>query len=110
MADKKIEKIVKHAEVSEKAIERYLVERIKDLGGVCLKYSNPNRIGYPDRVCLLPWDLTLWVELKSKGQTLRTIQRQRIQEMSKIGHFVHVCDSKDAVDKLLESIKPHGAV
>lgn len=107
---KTIDKLINHSEVSEKAIERYLVERIKDLGGVCLKYSNPNRIGYPDRVCLLPWGLTLWVELKSKGQTLRTIQRQRIQEMIKIGHAVHVCDSRESVDQVLDSIKPHGAV
>lgn len=96
--------------MSEKAIERYLVERIKDLGGICLKYSNQHRVGYPDRVCLLPWGVTLWVELKSKGQTLRTIQLQRIQEMSKIGHIVHVCDSKEAVDNVIASIRPHGAV
>lgn len=104
---KTIDKLINHSEVSEKAIERYLVERIKDLGGVCLKYSNPNRIGYPDRVCLLPWGVAIWVELKSKGQTLRTIQKQRILEMSKIGHIVHVCDSKEAVDRTLES---YGAV
>ena len=106
----KTERLIKHSEVSEKAIERYIVERIKDLGGICLKYSNPNQIGYPDRVCLLPWGIILWVELKSKGQTLRTIQRQRIQEMSKIGHIVHVCDSKEAVDNVIASIRPHGAV
>jgi hypothetical protein len=107
---KTIDKLINHSEVSEKAIERYLVERIKDLGGICLKYSNQHRVGYPDRVCLLPWGVTLWVELKSKGQTLRTIQLQRIQEMSKIGHIVHVCDSKEAVDNVIASIRPHGAV
>jgi hypothetical protein len=106
----KTERLIKHSEMSEKAIERYLVNRINDLGGVCLKYSNHNCIGYPDRVCLLPGGITLWVELKSKGQALRTIQKQRLLKMSKIGHIVHMCDSKDAVDKLLESIKPHGAV
>lgn len=107
---KTIDRLINHSAVSEKAIERYLVERIKDLGGICLKYSNQNRVGYPDRVCLLPWGVTIWVELKSKGQTLRTIQRQRIQEMIKIGHAVHVCDCRESVDLVLDSIKPHGAV
>ena len=106
----KTERLIKHSEVSEKATERYLVERIKDLGGICLKYSNPNRVGYPDRVCLLPWGITIWVELKSKGQTLRTIQRQRIQEMAKIGHPVYVCDSKESVDYVIRAIIPHGEV
>ena len=99
---KTIDKLINHSEVSEKAIERYLVERIKDIGGICLKYSNPNRVGYPDRVCLLPWGVTIWVELKSKGQALRTIQRQRIQEMARIGHPVFVCDSKAEVDNMLD--------
>ena len=49
---KSIENIVQHAEVSEKAIERYLCDVVKKLGGVCLKYSNANMVGYPDRVAL----------------------------------------------------------
>lgn len=31
---KNIDRIVKHAEVSEKAIERYLSECVKELGGI----------------------------------------------------------------------------
>lgn len=50
----KVQNIVKHAEVSEKSIERYLCEVVKKLGGVCLKYANPNMAGYPDRVALMP--------------------------------------------------------
>ena len=37
---KKIDNIVRHAEVSEKAIERYLAACVKELGGICLKYAN----------------------------------------------------------------------
>lgn len=102
---KKIENIVKHAEVSEKAIERYLTDSIKALGGVCLKYSNPGMVGYPDRICLLPGGVTLWVELKSKGEALKAVQKVRICQMEKIGHAVHVCDSKEAIDQVLEPYK-----
>ena len=100
--ERKIDRIVNNAEDSEKSIERYLVARVKKLNGICLKYSNPGMIGYPDRIVLLPWGVTVWVELKSKGQTLRTIQRQRIQELARIGHLVFVCDSKAEVDNMLD--------
>ena len=61
-----VENIVRHADVSEKAIERYLCDQVKNLGGVCLKYSSANTAGYPDRVALLPGGRTIWIELKSK--------------------------------------------
>lgn len=100
-----IEKIVKHAEVSEKAIEQYLTDSVKKLGGICLKYSNPGMVGFPDRVCLLPRGVTLWVELKSRGQQLRTMQRIRISQMVQLGHTVNVCKSKEDIDRMLEPYK-----
>ncbi|KGN98420.1 hypothetical protein HQ36_02055 [Porphyromonas gingivicanis] len=99
---------MKHSEVSEKAIEQYLVDSVKKLGGVCLKYSNPGMVGYPDRVCLLPGGDTLWVELKSKGETLRKLQTVRIHKMVSIGHKVHVCDSKEMIDEILKPYKGRG--
>jgi hypothetical protein len=102
--DKKIENIVKHAERSEKTTEAYLVQRVKELGGVCLKYSNPNMVGYPDRVALLPAGICLWVELKSKGQKPNRVQQLRFRQMAQIGHAVNVIDSKESVDLMLENI------
>ncbi|MBQ7047814.1 MAG: VRR-NUC domain-containing protein [Clostridia bacterium] len=103
--EKKIENLVKHAEVSEKAIERYLADRVKELGGICLKYSNPGMVGYPDRICLLPGGVTIWVELKSKGGELKAVQKIRITQLRKIGHTIHVCSSKEAIDEVLEPYK-----
>lgn len=102
--DKKIENIVKHADVSEKAIEAYLVRKVKDLGGVCLKYSNPGVVGYPDRVVLLPGGVVVWVELKSKGKHPEKIQQLRIDQLRAMGHNVVVVDSKDQVDTLLSGM------
>lgn len=99
----KINRIINNAEESEKSIERYLVARVKDLNGICLKYSNPGMIGYPDRIVLLPWGVTFWVELKSKGKHLQAIQRERISQMANIGHIVYVCDSKEDIDDLIEA-------
>lgn len=97
----KVENIVRHAEVSEKAIERYLVERVKELGGICLKYSNANMVGYPDRVVLLPGGVTIWIELKSKGRRPEKIQQIRIAQLERLGHTVYVADSKQRVDEIL---------
>jgi len=101
--DRKIENIVRHADVSEKAIEAYLVRRVKDLGGVCLKYSNPGVVGYPDRVVLLPGGFVVWVELKSKGKKPTRVQQLRIAQLREMGHNVAVVDGKDQVDVLLQA-------
>ncbi len=34
----------------EKEIEDYLVDRIKDLGGMCPKWNSPGTKGVPDRI------------------------------------------------------------
>lgn len=102
---KKTDKIVRHAEVSEKAIERYLTDSIKMLGGICLKYSNAGMVGFPDRICLLPGGFTVWIELKSKGEKPRAAQTVRFNQMEKIGHRVYVCDSKEKIDEVLEKFK-----
>ena len=47
---KNIANIVNHADVSEKMIECYLCDSVKQMGGVCLKYSNAGMVGYPDRM------------------------------------------------------------
>ena len=100
---KSIENIVKHSEVSEKAIERYLIDKVRMMGGLCLKYSNAGMTGYPDRVCLMPGGVTLWVELKSKGKKPTKLQQIRHSELEKIGHRVWVISGKQEVDSLIES-------
>lgn len=98
-------RITDHAEVSEKSIERYLVEKAGELGLPCLKYSNPNMAGYPDRLIVLPDAKVIWVELKSRGRKPDKRQLIRHAELSAIGHVVRVIDSKAGIDELLNSIK-----
>jgi hypothetical protein len=101
--NKKIADIVNHAEVSEKAIERYLVDEVKKLGGVCLKYSNQNMAGYPDRLILLPGAITIWVELKSKGKHTTALQDIRLRTLNKLGYDTYICDNKEAIDKIIKT-------
>lgn len=98
---KTLKKILHNSELSEKSIEHYLAERVKAMGGECLKYSNPHAIGYPDRLVLLPGGRVMWVELKSYGERPRAIQLQRIERLRQLGQEVHVCDSRQAVDDIV---------
>lgn len=97
--------IADHAEVSEKAIELYLVEQAKQNGLLCLKYSNPNMVGYPDRLLVLPGGGVVWVELKSKGRKPTKIQQIRMSELTGMGHLVKVIDNKADIDELIKTTK-----
>ena len=99
--NRQISNIINHADVSEKAIERYLVEQAKLNGMICLKYSNANMVGYPDRLLVLPSGRVAWVELKSKGRKPTKIQLARIAELTGRGHLVKVIDNKGDIDELL---------
>ena len=99
--NKSVENILHHADVSEKAIERYLFDRVRQAGGVCLKYSNPNMAGYPDRVAVMPDGVTVWVELKSRGRKPTKLQMLRIESLRELGHRVYVIDSREGVDLML---------
>lgn len=105
MNKRSIENLTHHADVSEKAIERYLVEQAKQNGLLCLKYSNPNKVGYPDRLLVLPGGGVVWVELKSKGRKPTKIQQIRIAELIGMGHLVKVIDNKADIDELIKTIK-----
>lgn len=99
----RMERITHRAEVSEKAIEKYLVGKVGAIGGICLKYSNPCMAGYPDRLVCLPHGRTVWVELKSRGRKPTRIQSIRHRELEGIGHEVHVIDCKERVDELIRT-------
>ncbi len=103
MDKRSIENITHHADVSEKAIERYLVKQAKINGLLCLKYSNPNMVGYPDRLLVLPGGGVIWVELKSKGRKPTKIQQMRMTELTGMGHLVRVIDNKPDIDELINT-------
>lgn len=100
-----IENITRHSEVSEKAIEKYLTEQVRTIGGICLKYANANMVGYPDRLVCLPGGKTAWVELKSKGKKPTRMQAIRHAELASLGFNVYTIDNKAAIDKLINDWK-----
>lgn len=85
----------------EKEIEKYLVERVKSVGGFCLKLPPTFHAGLPDRLVLLPDGVAVFVETKAKGAKPRPLQLRVIASLRALGHRVEVIDSKDSVNVLI---------
>ena len=52
----------------EKEIEAYLCKRIKQLGGMCEKFTSPQKRSVPDRIITLPNNNIIFVETKAEGK------------------------------------------
>lgn len=98
----------------ESDIEKYLVKRVKELGGEVRKVQWVGRSGAPDRLVMLPEvyadpsfrriiyeGRTIWVELKAPGKKAEPHQLREHERMRKMGQRVVVIDSLAGVDEVL---------
>lgn len=114
----------------ESDIEKYLVKRVKEMGGEVRKVKWIGREGAPDRLVMLPERLrkgepvpspigtflpliptpgqTLWIELKKPGGKAKfpsnPHERKQAREhkrMQAMGQRVEVIDSFEGVDEVL---------
>ena len=104
----------------ESTIEKYLVKRVKELGGEVRKVMWLGRRGAPDRLVMLPprakiyrtptngigrmYDVPadlIFVELKAPGKVAEPHQAREHARMRKMGQWVVVIDSLEGVDRLL---------
>ena len=86
---------------SEKTLERSLVEKIRQLGGLCLKLQGNMYAGIPDRLILLPGGKAVFVELKSEGIKPRKLQLIRHEELRALGFQVYVIDTHEKLTQFL---------
>jgi len=105
----------------ERDIERYLVGRVKELGGACNKVAWVGRKNAPDRLVMLPQRFrqgapgyyailpkTIWVELKNPD-TIKTFpanaheraQDREHKRMRAMGQRVEVIGTIEQVEELL---------
>lgn len=92
----------------ESDIEKYLCDRVKDLGGEVRKVKWIGRNGAPDRLVMLPqtgithsYSAPIWVELKAPGEKCRPHQIREHERMRRMGQRVEVVDSFEGVDEVL---------
>ena len=86
----------------EKDIEKYLVKRVKEIGGKAYKWVSTNYAGVPDRIVFLPRGKIIFVELKAPGKVPTALQELRIKELRDLGNTVMVLDSKQGVDLFID--------
>ena len=85
--------------MKEAAIEAYLRDRVKEIGGKAYKFVSPGNGGVPDRLVCLPDGRAVFVELKAPGKKPTALQRAKHRELRKMGFVVFgKVDSKLQVD------------
>jgi len=84
----------------EKTIERYLVQKAREKGGLAIKWVAPAMAGVPDRIVFFPGGRIVFVELKAPGQRQTPIQIRVTKMLTDLGADVRVIDSKEAVNDL----------
>ena len=85
----------------EATVERHLVRRAKQLGGMALKIEWIGRRGAPDRVVFLPGGVVWFVELKAPGKKPKPHQIREHNRLRALGVTVMVIDTKEQVDEVL---------
>ena len=89
----------------EKEIEKYLRDKIKNLGGIAYKFISPSNNGVPDRIVLLPKGKIIFVELKNEHGKTSKMQDIQIERIRNLGFDVRIINSKQKVDEFINEIQ-----
>ncbi len=86
---------------SEKLLERKLKKTVQAKGGLCIKLSAAHFIGIPDRMCLLPGGVLVFVELKTTKEKPRKIQLYVHFQHRGLGFRVEVIDTSKQLEDII---------
>lgn len=89
----------------ESDIEEYLVRKVKEKGGLAIKFVSPSLTGIPDRLLLLPGGKFAFVEIKAKGKKPRPLQIKRMDDFKKLGFKCFVIDDKEMIGGVIDEIR-----
>lgn len=93
----------------EKTIERKLVQMVKAMGGIALKFTSPGYDGMPDRLVILPEGKIAFVEVKAPGMKPRPLQVKRHELLRRLGCKVFVLDDAGQIAEVLTKIMGGGS-
>jgi hypothetical protein len=91
--------------MEESRLEKRLVEKVKLMGGVCVKFIPARRAGTPDRIAFLPGGRVYLIELKAKRGNLSELQKARIKEYERLGFKVMVIYDETGLTAALEAMR-----
>lgn len=84
--------------LDERDVEGYLVKRMEEIGGVCIKHGQD---GWPDRICIFPSGRIVWCETKRPKGKPEPLQLYRKKILEKLHCFCVLCYTKEAADELI---------
>jgi hypothetical protein len=84
--------------MKESTIEKYLTQRVKDLGGRAYKFTSPMHRGVADRVVCLPDGQTWFVEVKTEGGKLSPLQKVFASDMALMNQKYVCLWNKEQID------------
>lgn len=79
----------------ERDIEAHLVKRVKEAGGIAMKFTSAQRRSVPDRIVLMPEGRIWFAELKAPGKKPTEAQQREHERLRALGFTVLVIDSKE---------------
>lgn len=88
----------------ERDIERYLVRRVKDIGGIAYKFVSPSNRGVADRLVVLPGGVVWFVEVKKPGGRMSTLQQLFKRDVERLGHNHMVLWDMADVDTFINGV------
>lgn len=89
----------------EREVERYLVRRVRELGGRADKVEMIGQRGFFDRLVLLPGGTVVFAETKRPRGSRTSPQQQSLHAAYRdLGQHVVVLKSCEDVDRLLDGI------
>jgi hypothetical protein len=92
--------------IRERDIEKYLVARVKELGGQIRKVKWIGHNSAPDRLVLLPGRRPFLLELKAPGRKPTLNQRREILRLMSFNMPASWADSFRTVDYFIDLVRP----
>ncbi len=89
----------------ESSLEKRLVDQIKKLGGLCIKWTSPSLNGLPDRIVILPGGRVEFVELKSGRGKRKALQEYRKKELEGLGCRVELVSGDEGVESYIRKLE-----
>lgn len=91
----------------ESEIEKYLVRRVRENGGLAPKWVSGER-GVPDRIIILPRGRVMYAEIKAPGKKPSPLQVKWADTLRALGHKCYLIDSKAGVDAFIREVFGNG--
>lgn len=85
----------------ERKLEEKLRRKVKELGGLCIKWVAPGTTGVPDRIVFMPEGRIYFVEMKAPGKKMEPRQKFVGKILARFGFEVLEINSEEKLTNFL---------